>query len=98
MGANKKANAHYSKQEIFDLVDYNENKLRNVVLDIKITRTDPDLREVFTKSFITKIENSHGMFNLNQIKETLEKIQKVMKDGKAVNYIFILISTFQKLN
>ena len=44
------------------------NKLRNVVLNKEITRTDPDLKEVFTKSFITKIKNSQQIFNLNEMK------------------------------
>ena len=89
MASGNKAGAHHSKQDIIDLVDYNEKKLRNVVLDFKITRTDPDLKDVFTKSFISTIENSRGIVNLDQMKETLEKIQKIVKDGKAVNYIFI---------
>ena len=83
MAAGKKAGAHHSKQEILDLVDYNEKKLRNVVLDFKITRTYSDLRDMFSKSFITKTENSQGIVNLNQMKDTIEKIQKVGKKRKS---------------
>ena len=78
--------AHHSNAEVLDLMKSWKQKVKAAYYDFKITCKDPDLMEFISNKFISQIEKSHESVNLSQMLDTIEKIQKCVKDAKRYKF------------